>query len=121
MRNIILPPEDSEELAELIGLIFGDGCMNSYSTHTHLIEIAGNSFTDKDYHLSRVRDLFENLFNITPYYGKGSGEHAIRTIVRSRMIVDFLESKGVRKGRKNSLIVPLWIKSNDCFFKAFIR
>jgi intein/homing endonuclease len=120
-RDIILPSENSEELAESVGIMFGDGCMNSYSNHTHLIEIAGNSITDRDYHLMRIRNLFKNLFNVTPFFGKGSGEHAIRSIIRSKKIVDFLESKGVHKGKKDILIVPTWIRQNDSFFKAFIR
>lgn len=95
--------------------------MNSYKSNTHLIEIAGNSITDYEYHTARIRALFESLFNVIPAFRKGSGKHAIRSIVCSRKIVDFLESKELRKGRKNLLIVPSWIRQNDSFFKAFIR
>ena len=57
-RGLVLPKQPSEELAEFIGILTGDGYINYYPyQYKYLLEIAGDSRLDKDYLTIYVENL----------------------------------------------------------------
>src|SRR3989344_6545226 len=61
-KEELLIKEESEELAELIGIILGDGNIWVRKPYYYLT-IVGDSKKDRDYLLNYVKPLFEMLFN----------------------------------------------------------
>ena len=61
-------PEKGEKLAELIGIILGDGNVNYYKRGKKIgvyqVSIAGHKNLDRDYHLSYISPLFDGLFSL---------------------------------------------------------
>ena len=120
-RNIILPKKYSKELAEFLGILYGDGYMNKYKDYHYLIEIAGHSEKDFDYHDNYLKKLIEMLFNIKPNFRLRKKQKTLYTQINSKDIFLFLESAGMIRGKKKILIIPFWIKNNLEYSKAFIK
>lgn len=119
-------PEKSEELAELWGIMLGDGNINKtqdYKLGVYNINITGHSILDKDYLLKFVKPLGEKLFGIKSrdYYSKFA--KALHIYFDSRKIVDFFEKEGFKAGDKirNQSTIPDWIKENPKFLAACLR
>lgn len=110
-------PRQSEKLAELIGIIMGDGSINKYQitiTLHHKDDLAYSKFVIK---------LIKRLFRLTPslYH---IPEQSINVIAMSRVnIVRYLNAFGLPIGNKikQLLDMPQWIKSNKKFRVACLR
>ncbi len=111
----------TENLAELMGILYGDGYMNHYSNGHYLIEIAGDQEKDLEYHKTFISGLVEELFFVKPKLILRKDQKTVITRVSSKKIFLLLEELGMPKGKKIKLIVPLWIKNNSKFFLYFIR
>ncbi len=62
VKNIKIPTELTEELAEFIGILTGDGCISRYINDSRLryeIRIDGNSLTDIDYYYHIINLIFK--------------------------------------------------------------
>lgn len=119
-----LPDKPSEEIAELIGILTGDGFMNHYTSrgwNEFVIEISGDSRHDKIYHTTYISPLIKKLFSIEPrvYYSKN--ENSMKLALRSKHIFLFLKELGFPCGKKGQIQIPEWIKNNDKFMTAFLR
>lgn len=117
-RKPITTPASSIELAELMGIIAGDGGINN----PWQINITLNSILDNQY-AYYVCSLIKKLFCIQATIRIRSKENTLVVVTTSTSIVDFLVSKGAIRGNKikNNINLPLWIKDNDPYEKAFIR
>jgi len=114
-------PEKSEKLAELFGVLTGDGYINFYSSkNDYIIEIAGHSIEDSEY-FEYLSDLFFSLFNLKPkkYVRKNQNTAYLR--LRSKGIFHFLEDCGFVRGKKEQIGIPSWIKKNNPYMARFIR
>ena len=121
-KNIIIPSEYSEQLAELIGILFGDGCVNFYpNRNDYFIGISGHSVTDFQYHSEFIKKLFQVLFNIEPHMYVHKNQSCVISRLHSKEIFMYLTKKGVCAGKKLNLAVPEWITHNDLYFISFIR
>jgi len=121
-KNIIIPSECSEKLAELIGILFGDGCVNFYpSRKEHLIAISGHSVNDFCYHSGFIKNLFQVLFNVEPHLYVRKDQNCLTSRFRSKEVFIFLMEKGITAGKKVNLDIPEWIAHNDSYFISFIR
>ena len=63
--NITLPTHFSADLAEEIGLHLGDGSMNFYNGKG-FYQLRGHIKDDKEHYKTRIKDLYQKLYNITP-------------------------------------------------------
>jgi transcriptional regulator with XRE-family HTH domain len=112
-------PEFSEEFAEFIGIILGDGGINK-----NQITITLNSVDDKEYS-QFVESLVKNLFHIP--IGTYQSLHALakRLVISRTALVDYLTSDlvGLEKGNKvkQQVDIPQWVRSNEEYTKACIR
>ncbi len=120
-QDIIIPIGDSYDLAELLGILYGDGYMNHYKKYHYLIEIAGHSEKDFLYHRDHLRLLFKRLFNLDIHLRIRKDQNTLYTYISSKKIFEYLEEKGMVRGKKNNLSVPYWIKNNDNMFISFTR
>ncbi len=123
-KDTIIFPEQSKELAELFGILTGDGYIGQYQLPDRLvssIEITGNKLKDFEYIKDFTSGIIRNLFNIVPrFYIRGS-QNTVRLIVNSKEIVSFLNEQGFPLGRKGNIIPPKWITNKPKFFLKYIR
>lgn len=117
IKKQIFEPKQSKELAEMLGILVGDGHLCTYQT-----TMTTNSITDIE-HAKFVSGLFKKLFKIEVPIQKNSGSNSVDVIVSSKKLADFLALMGMTKGNKihNGLHIPEWIMENNKFWRPFIR
>ena len=117
-RKTIRIPSDDTSLAELVGILFGDGGIGN----KWQVIISLNSIADLDYSY-HVSDLIERLFGLTPSIRKRPNQNTLVIACSSINLLHFLLSKGVVNGDKVSqgFSTPEWISKNPNFKKSFIR
>ncbi len=106
-------PQNSESLAEFVGICLGDGYVSKYQT-----QIILNSIADKDYApyiIKLIKKLFP-ILKISLY--KRKEENALNIRINSKIVSDFLMHMGIIAKNKK---VPLWILENMSYRKACIR
>jgi len=106
IRKSISYPKKSLGLAELIGIVLGDGGITDYQ-----IRITLNRNTDKEYGIF-VRNLIKELFGLPSKIIFSKNSLAFDIAVYSKSLVEFLVSLGLIKGNKvkNRIDIPRWIK-----------
>ncbi|RJQ19085.1 hypothetical protein C4580_05910 [Candidatus Woesearchaeota archaeon] len=114
--NIILPCAPSENLAEIIGIISGDGHVGSKDNR---IEISGNSIDELKY-FEHVSALLKEVFNVKFKLRKLKNTNAMTLYKRSQGIVCFLRHIGFEKS-KCILKIPHWIWTKENLASAFVR
>lgn len=114
--------EEEEDLAEMIGIILGDGHISDSQNHYRL-SIAFNP-EEKNY-IEYVKNLMEKIFKVIPQYCERirPGRNSARLRITRKEIVSFLLSKGLKAGNKvkNQIGVPEWIKENSKYRVACLR
>ena len=125
-REIKIPSSLTSDLAELIGIIVGDGHITLKHNKKYEIVIVGHITEDEDYHLSRVCYLFRSLFNLQYIPQIFRKDMALRGIdVSSKAIVTFLvEEMGLSYGNKmqaEKLVPRIILNSPPETKAAFIR
>jgi intein/homing endonuclease len=117
LLRVFPTPSNSIGLAELVGILAGDGHIGAYQ-----ISVTTNSKTDLE-HIKYTKKLFEKIFPATAFITFRSDCNACVMTVSSKSIGDALVKKGMVRGHKirGSLCMPEWIKSNSSFKKAFLR
>lgn len=120
LAGVKLPTEPSPELAELIGILAGDGCVASYGTgDNYRISVAGH-IKDDFLYLQYVAVLLKNLFNADFKLRIRETNSCIYLDKRSQGISQFLASIGY--GKVQCIMkIPDWIWDEDNFTAAFIR
>ncbi|MFH1088756.1 MAG: LAGLIDADG family homing endonuclease [Patescibacteria group bacterium] len=117
-RKIINIPNESKELAELFGIIFGDGGINN----DWQLVITLNSNSDLKYS-QHVDKLLRRLFKIDVHIRKRPSSNALVLVSSGSNLVDFLVNKGAVRGDKivQQIDIPNWIDNNPKYQKAFVR
>ncbi len=117
-RKLISKPEESTQLAELMGIIFGDGGINN----GWQLVISLNSTSDFLYS-QHVSFLLSNLFNITVANRVRPNQNTLVLVCSSMNLLDFLIEKGAVRGNKinQKIDIPRWIKGNFEYEKQFVR
>lgn len=113
----IYQPKKNSELAELIGIVMGDGGISRYQVVVTLHHI-------DDYEYSAfVAKLIKKLFHVTPHI-RHSPKKSVREIIISRAeLVKYLHSLGLPIGNKvaQQFDIPNWIKKNKKLSIACLR
>lgn len=115
-KNII-EPDESEDLAEFIGIMLGDGGLTHFQCSVYL-----NSETDQEF-AHYVKGLVLKLFGIMPKIYIHKKHKVWRVSISSVNLVKYLTSKGLFLGDKVRLQVdvPNWIRFQSEYVKACIR
>ncbi|MBL7100451.1 MAG: hypothetical protein ISS23_00685 [Nanoarchaeota archaeon] len=118
-RGLILSESYSPQLAELIGIIFGDGHLSKAPKYT--IEICGHSIDDYEYHTIYLRILIQKLFGIKTKIAIRKNANCMLSQIFSKRVINFLEDCGLKTGRKKELPIPDWIRKEDINMRSFLR
>jgi len=124
-KNIRIPEKD-EKLAELVGIILGDGNIHSFKgkkSTSYMVRIAGDSNTDREYLLGYVKPLCDYLFDLDSKIFKHRTHNELLVIINSKKVVEFLTSIGMSTGNKikNQVTIPNWIYKDNRLLRACIR
>lgn len=119
----LLITKQSEELAELIGVVLGDGNIWIREKSHYYLTIAGDIVKDKKYLTQYVSDLIEKLFNIKPKVRYHYKNNEIFIYIGSKDVVYTLIHYGLKAGnkKKNNAGIPKWIFNNRKFLARCIR
>lgn len=110
-------PKKSNELAELVGIMLGDGNISKYQVKVFL-----NLIDDIEY-AEYVSKLFNFLFKVNSSIYKFPKHTTAEVVVSRKKLVKFLNSLGLPIGNKirQKINIPSWIKDNPDFRKWCIR
>ena len=118
-------PQKSNELAEIVGAILGDGNLNYYKKGKKIgvyqVRIAGDLEKDREYHLNYLLPLISKLFKIIPKEVIYPHERFIA--VYSKELVEFFKGMGINAGDKilNQSTIPKWIIKSNEYTKSCLR
>ncbi|HLC78604.1 MAG TPA: LAGLIDADG family homing endonuclease [Candidatus Nanoarchaeia archaeon] len=124
LKRGITFPKRSEDLAEFIGILTGDGYIGQYILADRVIssiEISANLVKDEGYIKNFVAPLVKVLFNLEPNIYARESQNTLRLVIYSKDIVQFINELGFPLGNKGFIFPPKWILNNESLFKRFIR
>lgn len=116
-RREVKLPVYSSSLAELFGILIGDGGITKYQ-----MTITLNGVTDKKY--SRfIVILLKKLFDENPKIYKIRGTKAINVVISRSGLVDFLVKNGLKIGHKinQNVTIPEWIMMSEKYRISCLR
>ena len=91
-RSVKFPPI-SEDLAELVGIHIGDGCLGGRTNRKEfLFQVSGHSLKDRYYCEKNVIPLIESLFGIEPKIRFKKSERTLEIRVFSKGVFNFLRA-----------------------------
>jgi DNA-binding transcriptional regulator WhiA len=110
-------PHHSGDLAELFGILAGDGHVGAYQ-----ISMTTNALTDIE-HALYVQKLFDRLFHASSHITKRKTANAVVVVLSSRKVSEFLCKHGLVRGNKvhKQLAIPEWIQKNSKYSIACVR
>lgn len=110
-------PKYSVALAELCGILAGDGHVGTYQ-----VSMTTNARTDKQ-HARHVQTLFTEIFQIRATIAKRSDSNAVVVVASSKVLCDFFKKIGLTQGNKvlEQLPIPKWVELNTFYAQAFVR
>jgi len=112
--NVTIPKKMTLELAELLGIIIGDGHVanrlrkDRYSERVYEIDIYGN-IKDKEYYSSYINSIILKLFNIRFSVNFREVSHLVRLSKNSKAIHSFLTNNFDLPHKKDHVKVPKMI------------
>lgn len=117
--NSILELEESDKLAELIGISLGDG---QIPDDLYSIKITLDGKEQKEY-IQYTKILMENLLNKTPKICPRKDSNASYLVVYGKDFVGSLVKKGLVPGDKvkNQVSIPQWINKRKEFPRGCLR
>ncbi len=123
----IKKPKKDENLAEVIGIILGDGHVSEFirgkKIRNYFIKIAGNADTDLDYIQNYIPSLFEKVFSEKGKVFISKKRYVGYFTLYGKNYVSFMKSVGINSGNKkvNNQGIPDWIKTNRKLLKRCLR
>jgi len=120
-------PRESIELAELFGIILGDGHVEETKIgkkiRVYCIDIAGDFRKDKIYLENYVSTLFHSLLKERGKIRVPKTTNGVHIIVYGKKIVEFVNKMGIKSGNKkeNHQKIPDWILKNKEYTKSCLR
>jgi len=118
-RGVKIPPK-SEKLAELFGILTGDGHLIE-NGRIHRFGITLN-LKDDIFYATYVTNLIRELFNLRATIQIREEQGRLDILVHSKAIINFILSLGFPNGtKKDKLNIPTWILKNKNFTKRFLR
>lgn len=114
-KDLKKPLKFSADLAELFGIILGDGGITN-----NQIRVTLNRKTDKNYAIF-VKRLMYGIFGETPSINKR--ENVLNLTLSGVNLVGALEKLGLRRGNKvlNQVAIPKWILQNNDYSRFCVR
>ncbi len=119
----LLIKKPSKDLAELIGIILGDGNLWVKPGGYHYVRICGDNKRDKEYLEKYVYSLIYRLFGVKMRFFESKRSNALYLVKGSRDMVFTLNKFGIPSGNKlkNNVSIPSWILNSKEYTRACIR
>ena len=123
----LIEPKESRILAELVGVVLGDGHIDKYQVgrrvRRYAIEIAGHIEEDENYVKNYVSKMLEKLFDEKPKIKLAPKYGGVYAVLYGKKIVEFFEKEGIKPGNKktNNQGIPNWIISNKDYLRVCLR
>ncbi len=116
-------PQPSAKLAEVIGILFGDGSIYANpSKGVYQVKVALNIKLEQEYGRQFVQPLFKELFGLEGKVVSAPRIGVMYLYFSSRELVGVLGRLGIPPGlAKRSAGIPAWIKERDDFLAACLR
>ncbi len=116
-KTQISHPKPSKSLAELTGILIGDGGITS-----HQVSVYVNSVTDIQYG-EYIAKLIQQLFGVQPSIRYRRNRNCMIIAVSSVRMVECLKSLGLSQGNKlkQGLDIPKWVLQKPAYIKACLR
>lgn len=115
--GIRLKLERNDKLAEMIGIILGDGHLHKKSelSYKYSALIISLNQTDDPKYVSYVKNLMRDLFNQDPKLHMRKGTKGVDLRLYGDSLIDELIALGLETGDKvkNQVKVPTWIKKDN--------
>lgn len=110
-------------LAEIIGIMMGDGNLYFTKRKHYQIRISGHKRDDRAYLLKWVKPLFQKTFEVNVYEKYHKTKNEMFICVNSNRVARILIKYGFPAGRKsiNKIRIPKWILKNKIFLKRCVR
>lgn len=119
-KGISLPREMSSELAEIVGIHFGDGNMNKSPNFTYRLLITCNLREIQYAH--QIVKLFKKTFNLTLNISERPRKNCIYLYAYSKTLCEFFHHQlKISYGSKNNLKIPNYVLDKDEFLRPFLR
>jgi|TARA_Y100000310_G_C20690313_1_gene821781 intein/homing endonuclease len=125
-KQIKLPNNLTPKLAEIIGIILGDGhieCGKKYSQTTmYLINIAGSVSEDKAYYTNHINPIFLDIFNTQFTISSRRNDELVLNLY-SKAIATFFVNQGIKAGSKvdENFVPENILNSRENIKKGFLR
>lgn len=125
-KQIVVPKFISVELAELVGILIGDGHVaiereKSNKAVGYRVGVSANADTDSEYIFGHVLPLFKKLFNAKPYVRRRRGRE-LEIMFSSKVMTTYFINTFQIPNNKSNVDVPDVIKlSNEEHVIAFLR
>ncbi len=117
IKSEYLPLKKDGDLAELIGVVLGDGHICSYS-RTEELRIISNSNNPE--FVARYAKIMEKVFNKKPYVRNSNQNNSTRIGLYEKHISGRMKiPSGARKYLK--IAVPVWILKNRKYIVRYLR
>ncbi len=115
--------ETSVELAELFGILLGDGNLCEIPEKgIYQVRIFGHKINDYEYLTTYVKNLFKKLFNLEVSIYTRKKCKVVILSKQSKNLLYTLKSFGLESGNKVlNAKVPKWIMDNKRYMRAFVR
>ena len=114
------PEQMSEELAELVGIHFGDGSLYQ-DRYNYNLTYSGNLSKDSEF-IGYINSLFDKLFSLKLKVMVNNERNSITLRIRSKSLFYFFKDKlQIPIGKKENLSIPYWVKTYKLFLAAFLR
>ena len=117
IKSEYLPFKKDGDLAELTGVVLGDGHICSYP-RTEELRIISNS--NNPGFITRYAKIMEKVFNKKPYIRNSGQSNSTRIGLYEKHISDRMKiPSGARKYQK--VVVPIWILKNRKFVVRYLK
>lgn len=114
-RDIILPTTYNTALAEVIGIMLGDG-------HISDTQIRVTIYQKESQYIEYVSKILRTVFGVTPTQGKWNNSHVCDVYIGSTAIVRYLEAMGLVHNKVQEQVhIPQWVATKKTFMEAFLR
>lgn len=116
VRKNFVYPELSDDLAELVGIFLGDGCIGDYQ-----VKVTLNREDDRNYAFF-VSSLIKKVLKEKPTWSERDN-NTINLTLSGVNLIEILEDLGLRRGNKikNKIKFPEWILNDNNFRRSCIR
>ncbi|OGE25338.1 hypothetical protein A2780_00130 [Candidatus Daviesbacteria bacterium RIFCSPHIGHO2_01_FULL_41_45] len=117
VKKVFAMPPYSERLAELVGILMGDGSMSDYQVRVTL-----SRKVDRAYAVF-VRSLMEDLIGEKPTWIERAEYNTIDLILSGAGLVEVFEYLGLERGDKiaHQISIPEWIQEKQNYQIACVR